>query len=282
MSDKNESLEVMPRDLPPPASAEALIAQAIDKGVSVDTMERLMAMRRELRAESAKEAFDRAMSEFQSECPMIEKRKAVLNKNGESVRYKYAPLDTIIAQVRPLLKAHGFGYRIVADVQGKGKDGEVMATCVVTHALGHSESSSFKVPIDMESYMNLPQKFASALTFAKRYAFTSAFGIMTSDEDDDGTKAGMSPEEDSQRARWAKPSSSSSSTTAPKAKSNPLKAKLWAMCQRAGAATVAEAEANLLACRILSPSQTLASLDDHQMQVAIEKLSIILEEQNKP
>lgn len=276
MNDKNESLEVMPRDLPPPASAEALISEAIQKGVSVETMERLMAMRRELRAESAKAAFDQAMSNFQSECPIIEKRKTVLNKSGESVRYKYAPLDTIIAQVRPLLKAHGFGYRIVADVQGKGKDGEVLATCVVTHALGHSESSSFKVPIDMESYMNLPQKFASALTFAKRYAFTSAFGIMTSDEDDDGTKAGMSPEEEGQRARWAKPKAET------KPKGNPLKARLWALCQRCGADSVESAEAHLRANRIIVASQTLAGLSDEQMKTAIEKLEIILEEQKKP
>lgn len=274
MSDKNESLEVMPRDLPPPASAEALISEAIQKGVSVETMERLMAMRRELRAESAKAAFDQAMSNFQSECPMIEKRRAVLNKNGESVRYKYAPLDTIIAQVRPLLKSHGFGYRIVADVQGKGKDGEVLATCVVTHALGHSESSSFKVPIDMESYMNLPQKFASALTFAKRYAFTSAFGIMTSDEDDDGTKAGMSPEEDSQRARWAKSSSSSSG----KDPMHGLKAKLWSMCQRAGAQTVMAAEVNLRAHKIITKEQTLATLTEPQLKDAIAKLAIVIEE----
>ena len=45
--------------------------------------------------------------------------------------------------------------------------------------------STFKVPIDKEGYMNAPQKFASALTFAKRYAFCNAFGILTGDEDDD-------------------------------------------------------------------------------------------------
>lgn len=277
MSDKNESLEVMPRDLPPPATAEALISEAIQKGVSVETMERLMAMRRELRAESAKAAFDQAMSDFQSDCPIIEKKRKVMNKDGQSVRYSYAPLDSIISQVRELLKKHGFGYRIVPEVTPN----EVAATCVVTHSLGHSESASFKVPIDPGAFMNKPQQFASALTFAKRYAFCAAFGVVTGEEDDDAATASISPEEDSQRARWAKPSSSSSSS-APKAKGNPLKAKLWAMCQRAGAETVAEAEANLLTCRILAPSQTLAGLDDHQMQVAIEKLSIILEEQKKP
>ena len=55
--------------------AEALIAKAIDKNVPVETMERLLAMRRELKAEWAKEEFDKAMSAFQSDCPIIKKRR---------------------------------------------------------------------------------------------------------------------------------------------------------------------------------------------------------------
>ena len=43
-------------------SAETLIAQAIDKAVPVETMEKLLAMRRELKAEWAKEQFDAAIA----------------------------------------------------------------------------------------------------------------------------------------------------------------------------------------------------------------------------
>lgn len=269
MSDK-DTLEIVTQDMPPPATAEVLIAQAIDKGVTVDTMERLLAMRRELKAEAAKEAFDRSMSAFQSECPVIEKSKKVLNKDGQSVRYAYAPLDAIVTQVRGLLKVHGFGYRIVPEVT----ESQVAATCVVTHELGHSESASFKVPIDKDSYMNLPQKFASALTFAKRYAFCSAFGIMTGDEDDDAAKAGMSPSEENQKARWAKPSSSSSLVDPLHA----LKGKLWTLCKKAGATTIPEAEKNLRAHKIITAQQTLATLSEEQLKDAISKLQIVLDE----
>ena len=55
--------------------AEMLIAKAIDKNVPVETMERLLAMRRELKAEWAKAEFDKAMSVFQSDCPIIKKRR---------------------------------------------------------------------------------------------------------------------------------------------------------------------------------------------------------------
>jgi hypothetical protein len=38
--------------------------------------------------------------------------------------------------------------------------------------------------------MTTPQKFASALTFAKRYAFCNVLGILTGDKDDDANTAG--------------------------------------------------------------------------------------------
>lgn len=161
-------------------SAEALISQAIQKGVDVGVMERLLAMRTQLKQESAKEAYDSAMSLFQADCPTIQKTKKVLNKD-KIVRYAYAPLEDIVTQVKKFIQAHGFSYTIDTLVE----DGWVTAICKTTHEFGHSETSSFKVPIDKEGYMSAPQKFASALTFAKRYAVCNAFGILTGDEDDD-------------------------------------------------------------------------------------------------
>lgn len=169
---------------PPPSqnvSIEAVIQNAIDKGVPVGTMERLLAMRRELKAEAAKEAYDRSMSLFQEKCPVIEKKKEVKNDFGK-ILYKYAPIDSIVSQVKGLVKKHGFSYTI----DTKTDDAQLTAICKVTHDLGHSETSSFTVPADTGSkIMSAPQKAAAALTFAKRYAFCNAFGILTGDEDTD-------------------------------------------------------------------------------------------------
>ena len=46
------------------------------------------------------------------------------------------------------------------------------------------------MPVDAGAYMNEAQKAASALTFAKRYSFCNAFGILTGDEDDDSVVSG--------------------------------------------------------------------------------------------
>jgi pentatricopeptide repeat protein len=161
---------------------ESIIRFAIEKGnVDVGTMERLLVMRKELQAEFAKKQFDEALAAFQSECPAVEKKKKVMNKDGRSVRYCYAPLDDIVEQVKPSLKAHGFSYSLDTKVDL----GWVEAMCEITHSAGHSKTKSFKCPIDKDGYMNEPQKYASALTFAKRYAFCNAFGILTADEDTD-------------------------------------------------------------------------------------------------
>ena len=83
--------------------AENLIASAIDKNVSVETMEKLLALRRELQEEWAKRRFDEAMSTFQGECPVIEKSRKVdftSKRTGNRTAYSYAPLDAIMKQVK--------------------------------------------------------------------------------------------------------------------------------------------------------------------------------------
>ena len=173
---------IVPKHVTAPMdSAEALIAQGIEKGISVDTMERLLAMRRELRAERAKEAYDRAMAGFQSKCPTIVKTKAVKTKSG-AIAYRYAPIESIIDQVKHLLQKYGFSYTTGMELM----QGGVKVTCRVTHTRGHTEESSMEVPFGNKTdIMSQSQVAAAATTFAKRYAFCNAFGIMTGDEDTD-------------------------------------------------------------------------------------------------
>jgi len=172
----------------PAVNPETLIAQAIEKGLPVETMERLLAMRRELKAEWAREEYYRELSAFQEACPVITKSAGVdfTSKKGVRVKYKYAPLDVIVTAVKKQQKEHGFSYTITTR---QDKD-SVTAICNVHHVAGHSESTEFTIPVDPDAYMNAAQKVASALTYAKRYAFCNAFGILTGDEDDDGRESG--------------------------------------------------------------------------------------------
>lgn len=164
-----------------PYSPEVLIAQAIDKGLPVETMERLLAMRTALKAEAAKEAYDEAMANFQAECPIVGKGKEVKNRSGV-VMYHYAPLEAIVSEVKDIIGKHGFSYSIKTEI----KENAVKVTCIVKHKGGHSEMSDMEVPLATRTdIMSAPQQTAATMTFAKRYAFCNSFGIMTGDEETD-------------------------------------------------------------------------------------------------
>lgn len=161
--------------------ATILISQAIDKNVPVESLERLLAMRRELRAERAKEDFDRAMASFQADCPIIVKTKHARDNYGK-ILYSYAPIESIIEQVKKQLKDNGFSYSTTMELLENG-----VKVCVkVTHVSGHSEINCMAVPLGTKTgIMSNTQQVAAAQTFAKRYAFLNAFAIMTGDEDND-------------------------------------------------------------------------------------------------
>ena len=167
-------------------SPEQLIAMAIQNGTPVETMERILAMAKDVKAEQAKEAFNNAMADFQGECPTIKKTRGVPLKSGK-IAYHYAPIDSIVNQVKDLIKKYGFSYMIKTETL-KNEKGEtsVKSICIVKHRLGHAEQSEMEVPLGNKTdIMSSSQVVASASTFSKRYAFCNAFGIMTGDEDDD-------------------------------------------------------------------------------------------------
>lgn len=173
--------------MPTVAGPDRLIQLAIERGANMDTMRELMAMRRELREEAALEAYYDALAAFQSECPTIVKGKVVKNRDG-SARYAYAPLENIVAQVRHLLRAHGFSYRFETH---QNEDGTLRVGCIVQHRGGHSERSEVVIPRFSGQGTNAAQDTGSAISYGRRYSFTDALGIATADEDNDA--AGLAP-----------------------------------------------------------------------------------------
>lgn len=163
-------------------SPETLIAAGIEKGLSVEMMERLLAMRKELRTEIAMAAYDDALAAFQSECPIIEKTKPVIF-NGK-VQYNYAPFEGIIEKTHELLGKHGLSYSFKTEIVPDG----LKATCILKHRGGYSQTGEFVAEMKGTNMMSGAQIMASKQTFAKRYAFCNVTGIVSGDEDNDGEK----------------------------------------------------------------------------------------------
>lgn len=190
----NKTKAVTTVEAPKAKEVDSFITLALEQKAPIETLEKLFALQKEVKAEHAKSAFVEAHAKFQGMCPVIEKTKRVMNKDGQTVRYVYAPLDAIVDQIKKPLAESGLAYTWTVE----NKDGAMTAHCKITHVMGHSETSSFTIPIDMEGYMTAPQKYASAQTFAKRYSLCNALGISTGEEDTDATdvKKEKTPKDD--------------------------------------------------------------------------------------
>lgn len=170
--------------------AASLVHFAIERGVDVSVLERLVALQERVTERNARAAFFEAVADFQEQCPEIAKSKTaqIATKGGGRYSYSYAPLEEITRTIRPLLKRHGLSYSWTVEPGEK----VLFVTCVLRHIDGHEERASFPVPVDTAAAMSDAQKNGAALTYGKRQSLTSVLGLTTADEDKDG--AGRSVE----------------------------------------------------------------------------------------
>lgn len=167
----------------PENNVDTLIAQAVDKGASVEVMERLFALHEKVQASKAKSEFNRAMGELQAELPVIKKLK-----KGHVAAF--APLEDIVELTKQMIQKHGFTYRWNTEEH----DNRIKVTCIATHVLGHSESVDMSSEVEEtvtgkdsgKATKSAPQRAASTITFLRRYTFVHMFGITVAGEDFDG------------------------------------------------------------------------------------------------
>lgn len=161
----------------------ALISQAIAANIDIDKIERLFALREQMRKEAAERAFNEAFSGFQGECPVIAKTDSA---GSGGFTYKYTPLDTIKPIIAPILKAHGLSYSLDFEFL----DDAVIGKCTLCHVGGHNRTSTVRVPIDRGSRMNDSQKIGAACSYVTRYALIAATGTVCGGEDTDANHNG--------------------------------------------------------------------------------------------
>lgn len=161
----------------------SLLSQAIDKGLGVAELEKLVALQERWEATQARKAFFSAFTMFQSETPDIRKNKAVRFelKTGGTTDYSYAPLADITRQIGPVLKKHDLSYRW--EIQDKD---QIQVTCLVSHIDGHTERTTMTAPADTTGSKNAIQARGSAIEYMKRYTLIGALGLSTADSDIDG------------------------------------------------------------------------------------------------
>jgi|SRR5262245_7905373 len=167
---------------------QALITAAIEKGSDVETLERLVALAKDVREHLAREKWFAAMAAFQAECPDVLKTRIGQTR---SYSYAYASLDDILDVVQPVMGRHGLSTRW----QTRSDGTTVAANCLIAHELGHVvESGEVVIPVERSDDgrgATPAQRVAIAMQYAKRLSFKNVSGVEPDSVDTDGSSSNI-------------------------------------------------------------------------------------------
>lgn len=108
---------------------------------------------------------------------------AIKDSNNPHFKSKYADLTSVVMAIKPALAKHGLFFRQAT----RPMDGGVCVETFICHKSGQEVSCGlFYAPALKQD----AQGYGSALTYARRYSLSTAFGVCP--EDDDGNAATQS------------------------------------------------------------------------------------------
>jgi hypothetical protein len=159
----------------------ALIQRAAAQGASVEMMAQLFDLKLRVEADEARKAFNASMAQFKADPPRINKN---ISKKAGSIDLHYASIDNVVETITPALSKVGVRHRWETKQDG----GTVSVTCILSHDMGHSESTTLVGPADSSGSKNAIQAIGSTVTYLQRYTLLAATGLAASGTDDDGGK----------------------------------------------------------------------------------------------
>lgn len=160
---------------------------ATDPTIPLDRIETLMTMQRELRAETAQNAFMAAMAEAQSEMRVV-----IADRSNKQTHSKYASYAALDAAVRPIFTKYGFCVTFDTDDCGKPDQIRIIADC---SNAGFTRRYHLDMPCDGKGakggdVMTKTHAVMSATSYGKRGLLILIFNIPVADKwDDDGNGA---------------------------------------------------------------------------------------------
>lgn len=156
---------------------------AVAQGADLDRLQQLMDLQERWEANQARKAYVAAMAAFKAEPFRILKTKKVDIPGG--AKFAHATLADVCDGIIANLSKHGLSHK-----WDLNQDGEhIQVTCVITHALGHSERVKIEALPDDSGKKNKIQQVASTITYLERYTLMAACGLSAKDMDDDGRGA---------------------------------------------------------------------------------------------
>ncbi len=170
-------------------SPAEVASKMLKDGVKPEDLEKMLTLHERWEANQAKKAYHVAMSAFKADPPEITKDRTVsYSAGGGTVAYKHASLANVTEKINTALSKHG-----LSAAWKTKQNGDIIVTCKITHALGHSEETSISAKADDSGSKNSIQAIGSTITYLQRYTLLSLTGLAAGDQDDDGK--GSEPEE---------------------------------------------------------------------------------------
>jgi hypothetical protein len=189
-------------DQPPTVTAgndSATVMQIVERMMreptfDPDKIQKMLDLKTQWDATEARKAFAVAMAAFKANPPHIVKNKHVRFVTQKGVmEYDHATHSEVTEKIAAGLCQYGMFHRW--NVQQS--DGRIQVTCIITHALGHSEQVQMTASADASGTKNEIQAIASTVTYLQRYTVLAATGLTSADmddSDDDGAATGGKPD----------------------------------------------------------------------------------------
>lgn len=168
---------------PEPSTGLALVIERLAANPSVDVskLERIIELQERILRHEAEAAFNSAFAVMQEEIPVI-----IESGNGDGGKWSYAPLEDIVAPLRPILAKHGFSL----SHQTEWPDAKTVKVIgILTHKAGHARKSEFQSVADQTGSKNAVQSLGSSVAYGRRYTTKDLLCIVTRGEDDDAAKS---------------------------------------------------------------------------------------------
>lgn len=140
---------------------------------------------RELRAESARNAYAEAMAAFKAEGVKVVRSKLITD--GPLKGKKHADVFSVVDAATDAMSKHGLS--ATWETLQDDKDW-IKIACRIKHVAGHSESVAFGGPVDTGPGRNAIQARKSTVSYLNRITMELALGLAEQDEDDDGRGGG--------------------------------------------------------------------------------------------
>ena len=176
-----------------------MLSTAVERGASMETLEKLMALQERWEANQARKAFDNAMAAAKAEIPTINKTREVdFTSSKGRTNYRHEDLAEIARVVTPILAKHGLSYRFRT---ASPVNEPVTVTCIISHRDGHSEENTLVAGRDDSGNKNSIQGVGSTITYLQRYTLKAALGLAASNDDDGKSSEQAGPISDEQLAQ---------------------------------------------------------------------------------